>query len=209
MAVPRVLSIFKVRGEGNLEFWVSNVVIIFSTVLGVYLAAQAGYKTALDFEVTRSEREGYFLRRALLDELKDNLVQADSMPKNMVDQGWRFRNSDPNVFKLQSFVWETMKQQEITFQLPAGVLTGVRRYYEKSGDYERLLAVGQGRRMTGQAWMKDTQDVREKIVPTLEQDIAVLHQRLVGRGVQVEPFSHQTPENPYAREACGLTVAAR
>ena len=187
MAVPRVLSIFKVREEGNLEFWVSNVVIIFSTVLGVFLAAQAGYKTALDFEVARSEREGYFMRRALLDELKDNLVQADSMSKNMVDQGWRFRNSDPNVFKLQSFVWETMKQQEITFQLPAGVLTGVRRYYEKSGDYGRLLAVGQGTAIDGaKAWMKDTQEVREKIVPTLEQDIAVLHQRLVGRGVQVD-----------------------
>ena len=54
MAVPRILSIFKVRDEGNLEFWVSNVVIILSTVLGVYLAAQAGYRTALDFELART-----------------------------------------------------------------------------------------------------------------------------------------------------------
>ncbi|MDZ4792357.1 MAG: hypothetical protein SGJ17_14325 [Hyphomicrobiales bacterium] len=33
---------FKVREHGNLEFWISNFVIIISTVLGVYLAAQAG-----------------------------------------------------------------------------------------------------------------------------------------------------------------------
>ncbi len=187
MAVPHVLRIFKVREQGNLEFWVSNAVIIFSTVLGVFLAAQAGYRTALDFEFARSDREGYYMRRALLDELKDNLVQADSMSKNMIDQGWRFRNSDPNVFKLQNYVWDTMKQQNVTFQLPATVLTGVRRYYEKSGDYARLLAVGQGTAVDGaKAWIKDTQEVREKLVPTLEQDIAVLHQRLSGRGIQVD-----------------------
>jgi len=65
--------IFKVRETGNAEFWISNLVIMASTVLGVYLAAQAGYTTALEFEVARGERDGYYMRRALLDELKDNL----------------------------------------------------------------------------------------------------------------------------------------
>ena len=109
MAVPRVLSIFKVRDEGNLEFWVSNLVIVLSTVLGVYLAAQAGYRTALDFELARTERESFYMRRALLDELKDNLTQADEISKNMAENGWRVRNADPEIFKLQGYVWETMK----------------------------------------------------------------------------------------------------
>ena len=69
----RILQVFKVRESGNVEFWVSNLVIMVSTVLGVYLAAQAGYKVALEFEVARGERDGYYMRRALLDELKDNL----------------------------------------------------------------------------------------------------------------------------------------
>jgi hypothetical protein len=186
MAVPRVLSIFKVRDEGNLEFWVSNVVIILSTVLGVYLAAQAGYRTALDFELARTERESFYMRRAMLDELKDNLTQADQISKTMAESGWRFRNTDPDVFKLQSFVWETMKQQSTTFQIPSEVLTGVRRYYDKSGGYAKALGVGQGTAIeAANGWMKDTQEVREKVVPAMERDIAQLREKLVNRGVQI------------------------
>jgi hypothetical protein len=74
MRLLQVFRIFKVRESGNAEFWISNLVIMASTVMGVYLAALAGYKTALEFEVARGERDGYYMRRALLDELKDNLV---------------------------------------------------------------------------------------------------------------------------------------
>lgn len=187
MAVPRILRIFKVREEGNLEFWVSNAVIVFSTILGVFLAAQAGYRTALDFELARSEREGYYMRRALLDEVRDNLDHADQISKNMAESGWRFRNSDPEIFKLQSYVWETMKEHEITFQLPSEILTGVRRYYDKSAAYAKSLAVGQGTAIeAANNWMKDTAEVRDKIVPALESDIAQLRERVQARGLKIE-----------------------
>ena len=45
--------------------------------IGVYLAAQAGFTTALQFEIARSDRDGYYMRRALLDEVKDNLASVD------------------------------------------------------------------------------------------------------------------------------------
>ncbi len=187
MAVPRLLSVFKVREDGNLEFWVSNAVILLSTVLGVYLAAKAGYRTALDFELARTQRESFYMRRALLDELKDNLTQADAISKNMVENGWRFKNSDPDVFKLQGYVWETMKQQSITFQVPSELLTGIRRYYDKSSAYTKALAVGQGTAIeAANSWSKDTQDVREKVVPAMERDIAQLHDKLVDRGLQID-----------------------
>jgi hypothetical protein len=103
----------------------------------------------------------------------------------MVENGWRFKASDPDVFKLQSYVWETMKQQSTTFQIPSDVLTGVRRYYDKSNGYTKALAVGQGTAVeAANAWMKDTQEVREKTVPALEKDIEELRNKLVKRGVQ-------------------------
>ncbi len=186
MAVPRILRIFKVRSEGNLEFWVSNAVIVLSTVLSVYLAAQAGYRTALDFELARTDRESYYMRRALLDEVKDNLTQADQISKNMVETGWRFRNSDPEIFKLQGFVWETMKEQSTTFQIPSEVLTGVRRYYDKSGGYAKALAVGQGTAIeAANAWAKDTQEMRENVMPAMERDIAQLYAKLTKRGLEL------------------------
>ncbi len=54
-----IVRIFRVRESGNAEFWIANFVVMASTVIGVYLAAQAGFKTALQFEVARSERDGF------------------------------------------------------------------------------------------------------------------------------------------------------
>ncbi len=187
MAVPRVLRIFKVRDQGNLEFWVSNLVIVLSTVLGVFLAAQAGYRTALDFETARGEREGYFMRRALLDELNDNLKQADVFADNIINKdGWRFQ-SQKEIFALQNFVWETMKQQSVTFQLPSMILTGVRRYYDTADALAGGLAQGQGTAIElAKSWQKETNSVRETLVPALEHDIADLRGRLAHRGIAVE-----------------------
>ena len=88
---------------------------------------------------------------------------------------------------MQGYVWETMKQQSLTFQLPSELLTGVRRYYDKSAAYTKALAAGQGTAIeAANCWMKDTQEVREKVVPAMERDIAQLHGKLTDRGVQVD-----------------------
>jgi hypothetical protein len=183
----RVLQIFKVRDQGNAEFWVSNLMIVFSTILGVYLAAQAGYKTAIEFELARGDRDGYYMRRALLDEVKDNLETADKWSQWMAQDGWRFRGGDPNAFKLQSYVWDTMKEQAITFQLAPMVLTGIRRYYDNASIHAINLAKGQGTGMdAAKALLEDTKKVREETVPAMEKDIATLKARLEGRGFVLE-----------------------
>lgn len=183
----RMLRIFKVRDQGNAEFWVSNLIIVFSTVLGVYLAAQAGYRTALDFELARGDREGYFMRRALLDELKDNLDQADKLADFIVNKdGWRFQGN-ADAYKLQSYVWETMKQQAVTFQLAPAVLTGVRRYYDNAAGYAQSLARGQGTAIeAAKGFSAETKQMRETTLPLLEGDIASLQNRLQSRGVSLQ-----------------------
>jgi hypothetical protein len=182
-----ILRIFKVREEGNAEFWISNLVIVLSTVLGVFLAAQAGYRTAIDFELARAEREGYFMRRALLDELKDNLNQADQYADFVVNKdGWRFQGS-PDAYKLQSYVWETMKQQAITFQLAPAVLTGIRRYYDSASGYAQNLARGQGTAIeAAKNFGVDTKKMREETVPLMEKDIAALKDHLGARGIALD-----------------------
>ena len=141
----RVLRIFKVRESGNAEFWLSNLFIMASTIIGVYLAAQAGFTTAMQFEIARSDRDGYYMRRALLDEVKDNLASVDEW--SAVRKGYaqphfgrvfpavrhlggllvrqrRLVEPDiaPDELKMKTFVWETMKQQTITFQLAPQLL---------------------------------------------------------------------------------------
>jgi hypothetical protein len=185
MPVP---NIFKVRESNNLEFWVSNFVIILSTVLGVYLAAQAGYRTAVEFEAARSDRENYFMRRALLDEVKDNLEQADKFADFVINKdGWRFTGGNADQYKLQNYVWETMKQQSTTFQLPPQVLTAIRRYYDSASNYAAGLARGQGTAMdAAKAWQAETKKVREETVPVLAKSIDGLKTRLEKQGIALD-----------------------
>ncbi len=185
--MPKFPNPFKVREHGNLEFWVANSVIILSTVLGVYLAAQAGYRTAVDFEIARSERDGYYMRRALLDELKDNLDTADSYSDFIVNKdGWRFEGN-PDTYKFQSFVWDTMKQQSVTFQVPPKVLTAVRRYYDAAASMAQSLAKGQGTAISAAKQLtEETKKMRETAIPAMEKDIADLRKKLSDRGLIVD-----------------------
>lgn len=183
MAVPRLLSVFKVRPEGNLEFWVSNGVILVSTILGVYLAALAGYRTALEFEITRTDRESYYMRTALLAELKDNLDQAEKNADIIINKdGWRFKAND-DAYKMQSFVWETMKQQSTTFQVPSEILTSVRRYYDSASGYAVDMRLGSSSAIeASKTLITETKVIREKTVPAMEKDITRLHDKLKNRG---------------------------
>lgn len=224
----RFFRIFKVRETGNAEFWISNLVIMVSTVLGVYLAAQAGYKVALEFEVARGERDGYYMRRALLDELKDNLdtvkawgeefqehlnkdpaiqahleeLQQNADPAIVADgQPWvawwkagtAFRltnlNDNPGELKLSTFTWDTLKQQSSTLQLPADLISAVRRYYRSIESNMPDLATRNQLAKTRQAavtiW-QDTRRLRTEVLPTLEKDVTEVRASLISKGIPIK-----------------------
>jgi hypothetical protein len=233
----QAFRIFKVRQDGNVEYWVSQLVILLSTVLGVYLAAQAGYSTAIEFEVTRGERDAYYLRRALLDEVKSNLRAVDEWSsaydkalREKLDpayfepgetwavffhdkMGWahlgelthpaeRMRlhyyetakrkelqasnELIPGELKMKTFVWDTMKEQVITFQLPPELLSAVRGYYDDMD--ANVRAVRSNTEKAGpaaMAIMQDTRRMREEIVATFEKEMAQLRSKLESKGVSV------------------------
>src|SRR5271157_172790 len=207
----RVLRIFKVRESGNAEFWLSNLFIMASTILGVYLAAQAGFTTALQFEVARSERDGYYMRRALLDEVKDNLASVDDWSqsfekalRNRISDsyflpsdnwimywsdknGWSNAGIVPDELKMKTFVWETMKQQTITFQLAPQLISAVRRYYDSmDGNMKEVLSHEWKAGPAAKGILEDTQRMRDDIVPAFEKDITELRGSLEAQGVPVK-----------------------
>ena len=60
-------------GAANWEFWIGNAVVVFSTVLGVYLASHTALETAMEFESLRTDRDNYHLRASLRAEVAANL----------------------------------------------------------------------------------------------------------------------------------------
>jgi hypothetical protein len=207
----RIVHIFKVRDTGNAEFWVANLIVLVSTVLGVYLAAQAGYKAAMEFEVARADRDGYYLRRALLDEVKENLDKVDEWGagvektlRNRIStdyflptdtwhsyfsekSGWKGGNWAPDEIKMNTFVWETMKQQSTTFHLSPKVLSAVRRYYENMDNNDKDIRSRDWKAgVAAKAIVTDTRKMRDEITPALEADLNRLKSRLAGKGVLLD-----------------------
>ncbi len=205
-----VTRILKVRESGNAEFWLSNLFIVASTIIGVYLAAQAGFKTALQFEIARSERDGYYMRRALLDEVQDNTASVgewsnsfEKVLRNRIsDQyflpsdtwavywsdknGWSSAGVVPDELRMKTFVWETMKQQAITFQLAPELLSAVRRYYDSmDGNMKDILSREWKAGPAAKAILDGTKRMREETVPAFEKDIAELRESLIARSVPV------------------------
>jgi hypothetical protein len=233
----QMLAIFKVREKGNLEYWVSQLVILISTVLGVYLAAQAGYSTAIQFEMTRGEREAYYVRRALLEEVKSNLHTVDEWSaafekalREKVDEayfeptdtwvtffrdkrGWAhlgelmhpqargklgYYGSEqrlalqaentllPDELKMKTFVWDTMKQQVATFQIPPELLSAVRSYYDNmDGNVRDVRSNTEKAAVAAAAIMEDTRRMRAEVVATFEQEMAQLRSSLERKGVSI------------------------
>jgi hypothetical protein len=207
----QITRIFKIRENGNAEFWIANLVVMASTVIGVYLAAQAGFTTALQFEVAKSERDGYYMRRALLDEVKDNLASVDEWDKsfekvlrNRISEqyflpsdswvaywsdknGWSNAGVLPDELKMKTYVWETMKQQSITFQLAPELISAVRRYYDSmDGNMKDVLSHDWKAGPAAKAILEETKRMREETVPLFERDIADLRASLQARSVPVK-----------------------
>lgn len=58
-------SIFDVSKRQNAIFWFSQLAIIVSTVLGVYLAASQGLKAAVNFHTVISNEKNFYTLSAL------------------------------------------------------------------------------------------------------------------------------------------------
>jgi hypothetical protein len=210
------------------ELMITSVVQVVSTVLGVYLAARAAYRNTVDFEVIRSARDGYFMRAALLDELKENVAAVDNWAadfqahldrdaaiqahaeelKESADpeivrsgQAWvawwkagsAFRltdiNNNPPVLTLSTLIWDAMKQQSITFQLPADFLSEVRRYYRNIGSSMPQVATRENlsrQRDAAVTIWRETRHMRETVVPAFENKLKNLRGELLRKSIALD-----------------------
>ena len=206
------------------ELVISSGVQVVSTVLGVYLAARSAYRNT----VIRSERDGYFMRAALFDELKENIAAVDAwsadfqahLDRNpaiqahatelkenadpeIVSSGhawvawWKagsaFRltdiNNNPPVLTLSTFIWDAMKQQSITFQLPTNFLSEVRRYYGSISSSMPHVSTREHLVRQQEAavtiW-RETRHMREIVVPGFEKRLKILRTELLRKGITID-----------------------
>jgi len=119
-------------GKANWEFWIGNFFVVFSTVLGVYLAAHAALETAIQFEAVRADRDSYYVRTSLKNELDHNIAVYEEIIKNYQDGKKGYHKSDQWAKHPEFIVWESLKSSPALITTPPKILSGISGFYQYS-----------------------------------------------------------------------------
>ncbi|WP_157836962.1 hypothetical protein [Geminisphaera colitermitum] len=121
----------------KLSFWISQFFILIATVLGVYLAANQGFKQALAYGDIQSARNNYYLRKSLQNEMSDNLVLVRGYMQKIEKGNLADRKAQ---FRLDTFVWESLKFSNATLETPSDLLAESRQFYRQVADIQERVA---------------------------------------------------------------------
>ena len=159
------------------RFWLAQVFLVASTIVGVYLAASVGFDKALQFEVLREDRALYYLLVALREELEDNAGAITATAREAARRGDLGRLATAG--RLQTFVWDTMRESAQTFQVPARVLTGTRRFHARIGLLvEDLTRARISRALFQRRVAGEVARVRGQVLPAIDAELERLRRRL-------------------------------
>ncbi|MCP5170551.1 MAG: hypothetical protein H6999_12440 [Hahellaceae bacterium] len=162
-------------------FWVGQLFMLAGTVLGVYMAAQAGLYQALQYDAIIDMQNNYYLRLSLHDELHDNVQTLRSYTEQLAHPGGTdLRQLHP---ELGLMVWESMKFSAVTLETPSQFLSESQRFYQQVADLVSRVES----RVIGASFaikrINELCDVMEqKTLPALEESYQALRADLEQRG---------------------------
>jgi len=175
---PNPVKFLSVRDRPNTEYWITQAIILFSTILGVYLAGQAGFRIAVDFDRYQGAVEVAHLERSLQAEVEDNIATVERWVAEYKKRPmtWHDKRLAPREsHQLDRTIWSAMQYSQRTFELPADILTGIRRFYARVERQQTILfRQSQPNGFARQA-MKElatsAEQARAEILPLLTGDI--------------------------------------
>lgn len=176
-------------GKANWEFWIGNLFVVFSTVLGVYLAAHAALETAIQFESVRADRDSYYVRTSLHNELENNIGVYEEIIKNYRDGKSGYSKNSQWQNHPEYFVWESLKSSPALITTPPEILAGVANFYKYSGlVIEKLSKRGPTNDTIYIANKFDEKiiEFKESTIPLLEQNLENLRQELTENKIELQ-----------------------
>ncbi|BDW95044.1 hypothetical protein MACH10_07290 [Thalassospira tepidiphila] len=167
-----------VSGQPNTEFWLTQCIILASTVLGVYLASFAGFEIAVDFDRYQSTSDVYNLERSLEAEFVDNIEKVETWIADYPEgpMTWHAANLAPRErHKLDDMVWETMRYSQRTFEVDPAIITGVRRFYSDIEAQMTIMFMQQNANGMAKHALENMQEIvataRADVLPLLQSEI--------------------------------------
>lgn len=172
------------REVKKVSFWVSQIFIVLATVLGVFLAANQGFKQAMAFENIRNDRNNYYLRLSLKNEIADNIALLRGYA-DKIKSGHLADRKTP--FKPDTFVWDSMKNSPSTLETPPELLSESRNFYRSAEDIQRKVADNTYSHTHGIKLVNELVGHMESdVLPKFEDDLSGLRTRLGKAGINVD-----------------------
>ena len=175
-------------GKANWEFWIGNFFVVFSTVLGVYLAAHAALETAIQFEAVRADRDSYYVRTSLRNELNHNISVYEEIIKNYQDGKKGYHKNDQWINHPEFIIWESLKSSPALITTPPEILSGVSSFYQ----YSELMLEKLSKRGPTNSTIYIANQLEEKInafkketIPLIENNLALLEKELLKNEIKL------------------------
>ncbi|WP_298441258.1 hypothetical protein [uncultured Ferrimonas sp.] len=175
-------------------FWIGHTLMIIATVVGVYLAAQAGLKQAIIFDDVTARQNNYFLRQSLYEELADNIGSLREYDKQYLSRNISSNQLKANAPNISRYVWETMKYSQITLETPSYFLGETRRFYAQVDD---IIAKAEASFYSSQyasgLMTKQLDRMAHEVLPKLKSNTATLATYLEQFDVYVDDLKAVAP----------------
>ncbi|MGJ8483823.1 MULTISPECIES: hypothetical protein [unclassified Pseudoalteromonas] len=185
---PKITTAFKTVDNKELKsigFWLNQLFLVFSTIFGVYLAAQSGLEQALKFDSFSKMEDNYYLRTSLYDEVKDN---AEHLKKfaNLLAKSPPKSELEYNKPTIEKYIWQTMQYSPTTLETPSEFLTEIRRFYNKS---QFIIDAAISRKMSAkhasELLNEEVDIINNKTLPNLKSSALKLQNELNKNGIQI------------------------
>jgi len=167
-----------VSGRPNCEFWLTQCIILASTIMGVYLASFAGFEIAVDFDRYQSVSDVSNLERSLEAEFSDNIEKVETWIADYPEgpMTWHAAQLAPRErHKLDDMVWQTMRYSQRTFEVNPAIITGVRRFYSDIEAQMTIMFMQQNANGMARNALKKmgeiTATARAEVLPLLQSEI--------------------------------------
>ncbi len=174
------------ENSSKFEFWVSHFLVMMATIIGVYLAATLGFEKAIEYELVKSDKDSYYLRSAMQQELIDNLENVEFWSKDFLSGNARNYIGRQDHYQLENFAWKTMQFSPSTFEIPSEILTGIRRFYTNTtNNLDKMTRKNYAASLDVKAMQAEAVKVRKELLPLIEEDIQKLKTKVEKYGIDL------------------------
>jgi hypothetical protein len=174
-------SLFNIASTKAQEFWLGHTIVLLATILAVYLAASAGLKQAIQFELIKSNMDRYHLQKSMLDELNDNISYMKFIGDEYLNGKSAKYTNQKDQHSIDTFVWEAMKFAPQTFEIPSELLTPIRRYYRQCNLTIDKMTQRQSTVMTRnliKQTLQEGEKLKKDLLPQIEKNLLELQKQL-------------------------------